>query len=60
MRDLLKRMSFPMKKHYLPGSGPTMVLDFLAQFVKESDVQEVCKAHEFIILPAFLEDQVLN
>ena len=55
VRDYIKRMDIKLKQHHFTGEDPIMVLDFLARFVREANIQEMSEAQAFLALPHFLD-----
>lgn len=54
VHDFLKRMELTLKDHRFSGEDPIRVLDFLARYVKEANIQAMSEAQAFIALPSFL------
>lgn len=55
IRDYIKKMELALKKHLFSGHAPILVNDFLERFVKESNIQGMRKAQEFITAPSLKE-----
>lgn len=54
VRDFIKRMDIKLSAHHFSGEDPIMVLDFLARFTREANIQEMSEAQAFLTLPSFL------
>lgn len=48
VRGFLKRMYLTLKDHRFSGEDPILVLEFLARYVRESNIQEMTEAQAFI------------
>ena len=54
VKDFIKRLEIVLKEHHFDGSDPIRILDFLARFVKEADIQDMTEAQAYLALPKFL------
>lgn len=52
--DCIKRMALKLSGHHFLGENPIMVIHFVTLFVREANIQEICKAWAFVALPPFL------
>lgn len=54
--DLIKHISFPILKHHFLGADSIIILDFIAHFLQDSNIQEISETQAFVALPSFLKD----
>lgn len=54
--DFIRRTQISLKKHFFSGKDPITILDFLARFVCETDIQRKSGAQTFNAFPSILTD----